>query len=180
LAQESAALGVNHESVNAAKGDAIQIIMSSPSSFAMAEAFRAFVESLCRQVVQLFSHREQKIVSETHRFVHEVGPEKVTIQSLARDLQLSAGHLGRVYSRTTGHTLEDYLIRQKLEMAKRLLLDPRLHVSEVADRCGFCNPAYFASVFKKYMHCTPHAYASQPKRWGAFDTGTSEHPRIAI
>ena len=119
LAQESAALGVNHESVNAAKGDAIQIIMSSPSSFAMAEAFRAFVESLCRQVVQLFSHREQKIVSETHRFVHEVGPEKVTIQSLARDLQLSAGHLGRVYSRTTGHTLEDYLIRQKLEMANQ-------------------------------------------------------------
>ncbi len=40
----------------------------------------------------------------------------------------------------------------------RLLLDPRLHVSEVADRCGFCNPAYFASVFKKYMHCTPRAY----------------------
>jgi len=81
-------------------------------------------------------------------------------------LKLSAGHLGRVYSRTTGHTLEEYLIRQKLEMGKRLLLDPRMHVSEVSDRCGFCNPAYFASVFKKYLHCTPRAYANQPHRWG--------------
>jgi len=93
----------------------------------------------------------------------------VTIQDLARGLKLSAGHLGRIYSRTTGHTLEEYLIRERLEMGKRLLLDPRLHVAEVADRCGFCNPAYFASVFKKYMHCTPRAYASNPHRWGAVE-----------
>ena len=87
------------------------------------------------------------------------------MHSLAQALKLSAGHLGRVYSRTAGHTLEEYLIRQKLEMSKRLLLDPRLQVAEVADRCGFCNPAYFASVFKKYMHCTPRAYAKEPQRW---------------
>jgi two-component system response regulator YesN len=133
----------------------------------MAEAFRSFVDQLRQQLVQLFSQRDEKIVIETHRLVREMGPEKVTIQDIARDLKLSAGHLGRVYSRTSGHTLEEYLIRQRLEMARRLLLDPRLHVAEVADRCGFCNPAYFASVFKKYMRCTPRAYASDPHRWAA-------------
>jgi AraC-like DNA-binding protein len=59
-------------------------------------------------------------------------------------------------------------------MGKRLLLDPRLHVAEVADRCGFCNPAYFASVFKKHMHCTPRAYANQPQRWSAHESGVLE------
>jgi len=165
LARELATMGTSAVAVNAAKDRAVQIIVGSPSSFAMAEAFRAYVDQLRQQVMQLFSQREEKIVIETHRLVRELGPEKVTIQDLARDLKLSAGHLGRVYSRTTGHTLEEYLIRQRLEMGKRLLLDPRLHVAEVADRCGFCNPAYFASVFKKYMHCTPRAYASQPQRW---------------
>ncbi len=177
LARELAALGASTEPVNAAKERAIQIIMGSPSSFVMAEAFRAFVDQLRQQVAQLFSQREQKIVSETQRLVREMGPEKVTIQSLAQDLMLSAGHLGRVYSRTAGHTLEEYLIRQKLEMGKRLLLDPRLHVAEVADRCGFCNPAYFASVFKKYMHCTPRAYASQPQRWGGQEGAAPELER---
>ena len=119
--------------------------------------------------MQLFSQREQKIVSETQRLVRELGPEKATIHSIAQDFKLSAGHFGRVYSRTAGHTLEDFLIRQKLEMSKRLLLDPRLQVAEVADRCGFCNPAYFASVFKKHMHCTPRAYARQPQRWAHTD-----------
>jgi AraC-like DNA-binding protein/ligand-binding sensor protein len=179
LSREVAALGVNAEPVNSARDGAIQIIMGSPSSFAMAEAFRVFVEQLRLQVVQLFSRREQKIVSETQRLVRELGPDRVTIHTLAQDLKLSAGHLGRVYSRTAGHTLEEFLIRQKLEMSKRLLLDPRLQVAEVADRCGFCNPAYFASVFKKYMHCTPRAYASQPQRWGAFDPAALGQTRAA-
>jgi AraC-like DNA-binding protein/ligand-binding sensor protein len=167
LARELAVMGTSAVAVNAARERAVQILVGSPSSFIMAEAFREYVDKLRQQVVQLFSQREEKIVSETHRLVREMGPEKVTIQLLARDLKLSAGHLGRVYSRTTGHTLEEYLIRQRLEMGKRLLLDPRLHVAEVADRCGFCNPAYFASVFKKYMHCTPREYASRPQRWGS-------------
>jgi AraC-like DNA-binding protein len=169
LACEMATLGINAVLVNTAKESAVQIIVGSPSSFAMAEAFRSFVDQLRQQLVQLFSQRDEKIVLETQRLVRELGPDKVTIQAIARDLRLSAGHLGRVYSRTSGHTLEEYLIRQRLEMARRLLLDPRLHVAEVADRCGFCNPAYFASVFKKYMHCTPRAYASQPQRWSTSD-----------
>jgi AraC-like DNA-binding protein/ligand-binding sensor protein len=167
LARELIALGTNATAVNVAKERAIQIIMGASSSFAMAEAFRGFVEQMRQQVGQLFSQRDEKIILETQRLVREMGPEKVTIHEIARDLKLSAGHLGRLYSRTTGHTLEEYLIRQRLEMARRLLLDPRLHVSEVADRCGFCNPAYFASVFKKYMRCTPRAYASQPQRWSS-------------
>ncbi len=178
LARELGTKGISMALVNAAKEQAVQIIVGSPSSFAMAEAFRGYVDKLRLQLVQMFSQREEKIVSETHRLVRELGPEKVTIQDLARDLKLSAGHLGRVYSRTTGHTLEEYLIRQRLEMGKRLLLDPRLHVAEVADQCGFCNPAYFASVFKKYMHCTPRAYASQPQRWSSMEAGTRELERV--
>ncbi|HUH64712.1 MAG TPA: PocR ligand-binding domain-containing protein [Terracidiphilus sp.] len=167
LAREIGALGAGAEAVDRSRERAVQIIVGAPGSFAMAEAFRTFVDELCRRVVQLFGQREQKIVRETQRLVREIGPERVTIQSLAKDLELSPGHLGRVYSRTMGHTLEEFLIRQKLEMARRLLLDPRLHVSEVSDRCGFCNPAYFASVFKKHMHCTPREFANRPQHWGA-------------
>ena len=173
LARETASLGANAAVVNAAKERAVQILVGSPSSFVMAEAFRSFIDQLQQQLVQLFSQRDEKIVSETQRLVWELGPERVTIQDIARDLKLSAGHLGRVYSRTSGHTLEEYLIRQRLEMARRLLLDPRLQVAEVADRCGFCNPAYFAYVFKKYMHCTPRAYASQPQRWSGSEIGVA-------
>ncbi len=180
LAREVTGLGVPAETLNAARERAIPIIIGSPNSFSMAEAFRGFVDQLRQQVEQLFRQRDQKIVSETQRLVREIGPDKATVHLVAQNLKLSAGHLGRVYSRTAGQTLEEYLIRQKLEMGKRLLLDPRLQVAEVADRCGFCNPAYFASVFKKHMHCTPRAYARQPQRWGAADAPMpyTSHPTV--
>jgi AraC-like DNA-binding protein len=167
LGTELNSLTPDAEPINRSRVHAIQLIMDASNPLAMSNAFKAFIEELRLLVSRLFSHREQKIVNEVHRLVREIGPQKVTIQEIAKSLKLSAGHLGRVYSRTSGRTLEEYIIREKLEMGKRLLLDPRLHVSEVADRCGFCNPAYFAAVFRKYMHCSPRAYANQPDRWGA-------------
>jgi len=95
------------------------------------------------------------------------GAANITIQDLADALHLSTGHLSRVFRRTAGMTLEGFLIRQRVELAKRVLLDPRLNVAEVAERCGFCNPAYFASVFKKYVNCTPREFASQPHSWAS-------------
>jgi AraC-like DNA-binding protein len=179
LTREVAALGTGVEPLNAARERAIQIIMGAPNSIAMAEAFRSLVEQMRKQVVQLFSQRDEKIVSETQRLVREIGPDRASIHDIAHNLKLSAGHLGRVYSRTAGHTLEEFLIQQKLEMSKRLLLDPRLQVAEVAERCGFCNPAYFASVFKKHMHCTPRDYARQPQRWCATESATFDNERVA-
>ncbi len=165
LSLEVTNLGADAVQVRAAKEQAISTVISAPSSLTVAEAFRRFVEQMRQLVVQIFSQREEKIVNEVHRLILEMDPARVTIQDLANALHLSAGHLSRVYSRKTERTLEEYLIRQRVEMGKRLLLDPRLHVAEVADRCGFCNPAYFSSVFKKYVHCTPREYASTPQRW---------------
>jgi AraC-like DNA-binding protein len=178
LSLEIISLGADAIQVQSAKEQADGVIVRSPSPFAMAEAFRGFVERLSQQIAQTFSEREQKIVGEVHRIVRDGDPAKTSVQGLAAALQLSAGHLSRVYSRTTGRTLEEYLIRQRLETAKRLLLDPRLHVAEAAYRCGFCNPAYFSSVFKKYMHCTPREYANNPMRWNS-NVG-SGHPVDAM
>jgi AraC-like DNA-binding protein/ligand-binding sensor protein len=157
--------GADGDQVRTAKELAMSAIISAPSPFAADESFRRFVEQMRQLSVQIFSRREEKIVMEVHRLILEMDPARVTIQDLANAMHLSAGHLSRVYSRKTERTLEEYLIRQRVEMGKRLLLDPRLHVAEVAERCGFCNPAYFSSVFKKYVRCTPREYASSPQRW---------------
>ncbi|MGE5111822.1 MAG: PocR ligand-binding domain-containing protein [Acidobacteriaceae bacterium] len=155
-----------HE-VNAAKKRAIKGVLNAATVFAAGEAFRRFVDLLAQRVASAFSQREQKLVRMVHRIVEEKGAAQITIEDIARHLHLSSGHLSRVFRRTTGETLEVYLIKQRVELAKRALLDPRLNVGEVAERCGFCNPAYFASVFKRYVQCTPREYARRPHLWTA-------------
>ena len=168
LALEMISVGVDGPAINTMKEQSIAEILRAPNPFSLCESFRKFAEGLARQVAWSFSQRENKIVDAVHRMATERGPARVTIHEIASALKMSAGHLSRLYSRTTGMTLEEYLIRQRVELAKRMLLDPRLNVAEVAERCGFCNSAYFASVFKKYANCTPRGFASQPQRWQSF------------
>ena len=165
LALEAISVGADALRVRAAKEHAITGILHAPTPFAACESFRHFAEVVAQNVASVFSERQQKIVLAVRELVEERGAATITIQELARALHLSSGHLSRVFRRTAGVTLEGFLIQQRVELAKRTLMDPRLNVAEVAERCGFCSPAYFASVFKKYMKCTPREFASQPHRW---------------
>jgi AraC-like DNA-binding protein/ligand-binding sensor protein len=162
LALEMVSIGTDERAVSSQKKQVIIEILHASSPFALSECFRRFAEYLAQQVASTFTQRESKIVLAVARVVESRGVAGITIQQIADDLHLSTGHLSRVYSRTTGITLEEYLIRQRMDLAKRMLLDLRLNVAEVAERCGFCNPAYFASVFRKYVHCTPREFARQP------------------
>jgi len=165
LALETISIGANASQITAAKERAITSVLHAPSPFGACEAFQRFADMASQQMASAFSQREHKIVMAICQLVEERGAAQATIRELANSVHLSSGHLSRVFRRTTGMTLEEFLIRQRVELAKRALLDPRFNVGQVAERCGFCNPAYFASVFKKYVKCTPREFASQPHRW---------------
>ncbi|HEX3820403.1 MAG TPA: PocR ligand-binding domain-containing protein [Candidatus Sulfotelmatobacter sp.] len=165
VALETLSSGLDAVQIKAAKEAATICVLHAPSPFAACEAFRRFADAVSRQMICAFSQREHKIVLAVSRLVEERGAARITIHDLAEAVHLSCGHLSRVFRKTTGTTLEQYLIQQRVELAKRALLDPRLNVAEVAERSGFCNPAYFASVFKKHVKCTPREFASQPHRW---------------
>lgn len=165
LALETVSSGVDPIQIKAAKDKATTSVLHAPSPFGACEAFRRFADLVSQQMASAFSQREHKIVLAVSQVVEERGAAQITIQQLAQAVHLSCGHLSRVFRRTTGITLEQFLIQQRVELAKRALLDPRFNVAEVAERCGFCNPAYFASVFKRYVKCTPREFASQPHRW---------------
>ncbi|MBO0910915.1 MAG: PocR ligand-binding domain-containing protein [Acidobacteria bacterium] len=164
LALEATSVGADESQVNSAKQHAISGVLHAPTPFTACDTFRRYVESLSKQLTTIFSRRETKIVGMIGQLVETHGPASITIKDLADALHLSSGHLSRTFRRTTGMTLEGFLIQQRVELAKKTLLDPRLNVAEVAERCGFCNPAYFASVFKKYVKCTPREFAARPQR----------------
>jgi AraC-like DNA-binding protein/ligand-binding sensor protein len=171
LALETVSCGVDPIQIKAAKEKATTSVLHAPSPFGACEAFRRFADLVSQQLASAFSQREHKIVLAVSQVVEQRGAAQITIHELAEAVHLSCGHLSRVFRRTTGMTLEQFLIRQRVELAKRALLDPRFNVAEVAERCGFCNPAYFASVFKRYVKCTPREFASQPHRWEPLDSG---------
>jgi AraC-like DNA-binding protein len=90
--------------------------------------------------------------------------QSISVTKVAGALGISAGHLSRVFKRTTGQTFERYLMMQRVEAAKRMLLEPLATISEVAEKCGFADSAYFARVFRKITACSPSEYRNEPLR----------------
>ncbi|MEX2233821.1 MAG: AraC family transcriptional regulator [Cyclobacteriaceae bacterium] len=60
-----------------------------------------------------------------------------------------------MFSSVEGITLEQYIIRQKIEKVKELLFYDELNMSEIADHLGYSSVAHLSAQFKKVTGFTP-------------------------
>ena len=74
----------------------------------------------------------------------------------------SRATIARLFEQEFGHAAGAEILRQRLNLAKRLLKGDSLSISEIAFRTGFCNPAYFTNTFRRVTGVTPKAWRSAP------------------
>jgi AraC family transcriptional regulator len=74
---------------------------------------------------------------------------------LAEEFHYDYGYLSSLFSSMEGITLEQYIIRQKIERAKELLFYDELNLTEIADRLGYSSVAHLSAQFKKITGLTP-------------------------
>jgi AraC family transcriptional regulator len=74
-------------------------------------------------------------------------PEGVTIAELASACGLSVSYFSRAFRRSTGGTAHRWLMDQRIERAKTLLLQNDLPVVEVALACGFTDQSHLTRAF---------------------------------
>lgn len=64
-------------------------------------------------------------------------------------------YLSSLFSEVEGTTIEKYIIHQKIERVKELLVYDELTLSEIANKMGYSNVSYLSSQFKKVTGLTP-------------------------
>lgn len=74
---------------------------------------------------------------------------------LAEELHYEYNYLSNLFSSVEGITLEQYIIRQKIERAKELLFYDELNLSEIANKLGYSSVAHLSSQFKKITGFSP-------------------------
>ena len=60
--------------------------------------------------------------------------------------------------RAIGRTPGEEIIRLRFNRVKRLLVETKLSLAAIADRCGFEHPQYMAEAFKRLFGMTPGSY----------------------
>ena len=77
---------------------------------------------------------------------------------LSEDLHYDYNYLSNLFSSVVGITLEQYIIRQKIEKVKELLFYDELTLSQIADRLGYSSVAHLSGQFKRVTGLTPSFY----------------------
>ena len=77
--------------------------------------------------------------------------EKITLASVAAELNISPVYLSSVYKAHKNINFSDYLLRVRMKHAQQLLLDPNIPTSKVTYLCGFRDESYFRKKFKAFF-----------------------------
>ena len=133
-----------------------------------------FAKHLCRLVIGTFkTHWAQatirlcgskigKIKSIIiNRIHHNEGNPVVFSELLAGELHRDYSGLSKIFSSTEGITIEQYVILQKTERVKELLLYNQLTLSEIAHQMGYSSVAHLSAQFRKTTGMTPTAFKNE-------------------
>ncbi|MDD3339395.1 MAG: AraC family transcriptional regulator, partial [Lachnospiraceae bacterium] len=84
--------------------------------------------------------------------------EELQIRNLAEVSGYSLSRFKVKFKNEVGITPSEYITLQKLEFAKKHLVETAITITDLAHMLSFSSSNYFSSVFKKYMDCTPKEY----------------------
>ena len=80
---------------------------------------------------------------------------QIALSQVARECKLSVSHFVRAFKQTVGQPPYRWLLQQRIDAAKELLLHSGLPMVEIALKCGFADQACFIRAFRKLLDTTP-------------------------
>lgn len=77
---------------------------------------------------------------------------------LSEKLSLNYNYLAKVFSEYQGITIEKYIILQKIEHIKELMMYGELNMTQIANKLNYSSVAHLSLQFKKNTGYTPSTY----------------------
>lgn len=94
----------------------------------------------------------------TEMVVQENNPNVKSSVYLAEKLNHSYGYLSNLFSEVTYTSIENYIILQKIELAKQLIVNDKLSLTEIAYKLNYSSVAHLSTQFKNTTGITPTAF----------------------
>lgn len=91
-------------------------------------------------------------------YVDAHGNARLTVEEMAAAVGLSESWFATVFKQTTGQTPMQWKLAKRIEQAKRMLLENRFALAEIADRLGFADQAHLTKAFRQVVGETPAAW----------------------
>ena len=121
---------------------------------------------------QIFSVPNRHVTQMKQYIAAHMG-ESLTLTQISRAVYLSPNYCNRIFRRYTGESISGYIIRTRIEEAKRMIVR-RVPLSEISSALGYRDYCYFSHQFRKLTGQSPaeyrHRYAENERAAQWHDT----------
>ena len=131
------------------------------STAAVLEWLNTLYVGLDRIFLERRKDYKHKMVSNIQTYIHEHLHEKLNLNEVAAAFGISPNYLSLLFGRYSEYSFNEFVTRQKIQEAKRMLTNGNQLVYEIADQLGFENAFYFSTVFKKIEGCSPREFMNR-------------------
>ncbi|WP_437203588.1 helix-turn-helix domain-containing protein [Planctomicrobium sp. SH664] len=101
----------------------------------------------------------QQVVRHIRSHLHE----RVSIALLAERMLLSVRQLRRRFHKAIGMSIQDFLVKERLEAVRDALLNTDVPIVEIAGRFGFCDQSALTRQFREHIGMTPLKFRQQAR-----------------
>ncbi|CDZ68711.1 Transcriptional regulator [Neorhizobium galegae bv. orientalis] len=123
--------------------------------------------ALAAHLAQILAPTQPRLVGiddrRLHRaldYIHENLTANLSLQDMAAEAAMSRFHFVRAFTRALGRSPLQYVIHERMELAKLLLKTTRLPISSIAARVGYEDVSRFGQRFRRQTGTTPAAFRS--------------------
>lgn len=113
--------------------------------------------------IEIIENQKSILVQKIKDTISEMvnSEEPLSVKSsvfLAEKLHHSYGYLSNLFSEVTYTSIENYIIIQKIELSKNLIINDQFTLTEIAYKLNYSSVAHLSTQFKNITGITPSAF----------------------
>ena len=93
-------------------------------------------------------------------YVRDQLAEEISVEALAKLVDLSPFHFSRVFKQATGMSPLQFVTRERITLAQQLIRETTRSLIDIALNVGYTSPSHFAQVFGRIVGVTPTEFRS--------------------
>ena len=140
-----------------------EVLLEDPLTSMQLQHFKSELNKLGFELLDDARKQQiDKIKSIVIDHIHYKEDEKFAFpEVLSNALHKEYSIISKLFSETEGITIEQYVILQKIEKVKELLVYNEMNLNEISFKLGYSSVAHLSAQFKKVTGLTPSQFKAQ-------------------
>lgn len=121
---------------------------------------REFARSLISRAIQYekYINKTGSVVEQIRQYIDIHYKEEIRRDDLGEMVYLNTDYISRIFKKEMGVSISSYILRKRVEEAKKLLAQSNLPINTVSICVGYSNFSYFTKMFKENTGYSPLDY----------------------